>query len=172
MLESHDGLKIRAIEESDLPKMVEWRNSLDAQNTFYEYEPLSVAQQREWFKGYLQGKHGKLWIIDKGNIAVGTIGFHEIDGRNRNAKFGRFYINPDSRKKGYGKGAFQLILKYGFNHLNLLRIYLDTISLNEKAISLYKKFGFKVEGNLVKHIYKNGTYHDLIIMGLLKTDYK
>jgi UDP-4-amino-4,6-dideoxy-N-acetyl-beta-L-altrosamine N-acetyltransferase len=165
MLES-EKLKVRAIEEEDLPKMVDWRNSLDAQETFYEYEPLSVAKQREWFKEYLQGKHGKLWIIEVDGKAIGTIGFHEIDSRNSNAKFGRFYIDPDQRNNGYGLEALKLVLDYGFKHLNVNRIYLDTIASNKEAISLYEKLGFKVEGNLRKHIYKDGVYHDLMIMGL------
>ncbi len=171
MLESAK-LKVRAIEEEDLPKMVEWRNSLDAQKTFYEYEPLSLVRQREWFKEYLQGKHGKLWIISTSNKAVGTIGFHEIDFRNKNAKFGRFYIDSEHRKNGLGKEAFRLVLEYGFKHLNLERIWLDTIPDNKQAISLYESFGFNIEGELIGHIYKNGTYHNLIIMGLWKSDLK
>jgi len=171
MLES-EKLKVRAIEEEDLPKMVEWRNSLDAQKTFYEYEPLSIVKQREWFKEYLQGKHGKLWIIEVDNKAIGTIGFHEIDFRNSHAKFGRFYIEPDSRKQGYGREALKLIIEYGFNHLNLNRIWLDTINGNAQAIFLYKKFGFVIEGVLINHIYKDGTYCNLLIMGMCKADFK
>lgn len=46
------------------------------------------------------------------------------------------------------------------------QIELGVFSDNEKAIALYKKFGFEVWGN-VKNAFKlkDGTYQDEIIMG-------
>ena len=85
---------------------------------------------------------------------------------------GRFYIAENRRNNGFGQEALELIIEYGFKHLNLFKIYLDTLPDNKKVIKLYKKVGFKMEGSLTGHIYHNGTYHDLEFMGLFKKDWK
>jgi len=38
---------------------------------------------------------------------------------------------------------------------------------NEKAISLYKKLGFEIEGQLKNAVYIDGKYFDNYIMGLI-----
>ena len=40
-------IKLRAVEESDISKMVRWRNSPDVYEFFYEYEPLSEEEKTE-----------------------------------------------------------------------------------------------------------------------------
>ena len=100
--------------------------------------------------------------------AVNLEGGHGIDLQGT-AEFGRFMIPyAKHRGKGYGKKAIDLVLEYGFEHLNLHRIYLDTLESNTSAIGLYKKVGFKEEGRKKQHIYKNGKYFDLICMCILK----
>ena len=50
--------------------------------------------------------------------------------------------------------------------INLRKIYLIVFSNNERAISLYKKLGFKEESRLCRHVYKNGKYLDVINMAI------
>ena len=38
---------------------------------------------------------------------------------------------------------------------------------NAPAIHLYEKFGFAVEGQLRRAYYRDGVYHDNLVMGLL-----
>ena len=50
----------------------------------------------------------------------------------------------------------------------LHRIGLDVIADNKRAIQLYQKFGFKIEG-VKKDAYfgEDGKYHDELVMGLI-----
>jgi RimJ/RimL family protein N-acetyltransferase len=50
----------------------------------------------------------------------------------------------------------------------LHRIGLSVIVDNKRAINLYRKFGFKIEG-VMKDAYfgEDGKYHDELVMGLL-----
>jgi putative acetyltransferase len=47
------------------------------------------------------------------------------------------------------------------------RVELFVFVRNEPAIHLYETFGFAVEGRRRKAIYRNGEYHDDLIMALL-----
>ena len=43
---------------------------------------------------------------------------------------------------------------------------------NNDSIHLYRKIGFKDEGILRNHVYKNGEYLDSYVLGMLKKEYK
>lgn len=65
-----------------------------------------------------------------------------------------------------------LVLEYGFFELGLNKIYLYTISNNERARKVYLRNGFVHEGVLRKHYFCNGDYQDLWVMSILKNEWK
>ncbi len=170
MLNNKD-IDLRLLEVEDLYHLVKWRNK--SYEYFYEY-PFSNSGQQSWFEKYL--KSGDLLfmirLIGYNNRIIGSINLSKIDNRNRNAEFGRFFIDKKYRGKGYGKNAIIMILNYAFKHLNLHSVYLDTFKKNNtKVINFYEEIGFKQEGIKKEHIYKNGKYNDLICMRILKKEY-
>ena len=64
-----------------------------------------------------------------------------------------------------------LMIKHAFDALNLHKIYGGTI-LNTWASTLERVLGFISEGVLYSHVFKNGAYHDVYLIGLLKTNYE
>lgn len=67
--------------------------------------------------------------------------------------------------------AMKLLIDFIFNTININKIQLRVYSFNERAIKSYKKNGYIIEENLRQSIFRNGKYHDEIIMGLLREDY-
>ena len=63
------------------------------------------------------------------------------------------------------------MLKYAFEHLNLHKVFLRVYEYNERAIHVYEKCGFRMEGRLRKQRFKWGKYHDVLIMGILDEEY-
>jgi RimJ/RimL family protein N-acetyltransferase len=160
-------VQLRLIDHNDLEQIVKWRNSNF--EYFYEY-PLSMAKQPEWFELYLKS-NSLLFIIEGDDKKVGMVGISNIDHKNRHAEFGRFLIAPVHKGSGYGREALNLMLEYGFNYLNLNKIYLDTFEDSDSARTLYEAVGFKISGHKREHIFRE-KYHDLICMELMRKDYK
>ena len=102
---------------------------------------------------------------------IGTISLEKINYRNRSAELGIFIGDETYRGKGIGKEAIYLILDYGFNYLNLNSIQLSVLSFNERAITCYKKCGFKEAGRLRENYYLNGKYYDKILMDILRSEF-
>lgn len=73
-------------------------------------------------------------------------------------------VDKDYQSKGIGRALFNEILDLADNWLMLVRIELDVISDNEKAIALYKSLGFEIEGKKKYGIIKYGKYVDEYIM--------
>lgn len=64
------------------------------------------------------------------------------------------------------------LLNKAFNEYGLHRVYLTVFADNESAIHLYEKCGFIKEGQLRKHIYKDGKYVDWCLYGILAEEFK
>ena len=102
-----------------------------------------------------------------GNVKLGPI--HWI---HRRAMFGIMIGDKQSWGRGIGKEATRLIVEYGFMRLNLNRIYLGVFAEHESAIRCYQAVGFKAEGTFREEMFCDGTYHDRLCMGLLRSEYK
>lgn len=79
---------------------------------------------------------------------------------------GRKYMN-----KGYCTEAAKGIVKYGFEVMNLNRIFARHLGKNPASGKVMEKLGMKYEGLLRQHVKKWGEYEDLVHYGLLKDEY-
>lgn len=103
---------------------------------------------------------------------IGGCGLNDIDWKNRVTVVGIFIGNKEYWGKGYGTDAMDVLINFIFKEMNLNRIMLNVYSYNQRAIKSYEKAGFVKEGVLRQALYKNGAYHDEVVMGLLKEEYK
>lgn len=166
-------IQLRAIEYDDLPVLVAWRNNPQIYIYFYEHEPLSLMMQKVWFDKLIQRPDEKLWIIEKikGKQAIGMLGLRHIDWRNRNAELARVLILDSDRRSNLGSESVCLVMRYFFDHMNMNRLYCDTFAENKNAVLLYQKLGFKKEGVLRQHVFKEGGYSDVICLSILREEY-
>lgn len=73
--------------------------------------------------------------------------------------------------RGYGAESMNLLLRYAFTELNLQRMTLTVFAYNERAIRMYQKCGFKVEGIHREYLYREGRRWDLVSMGVLREEW-
>lgn len=102
---------------------------------------------------------------------IGGCGINKLDWKNSVATIGIFIGNEDYWSKGYGSDALNILIKFIFEQMNIHKIKLGVYSYNKRAIKCYEKCGFKKEGVLREELFRDGKYHDVIIMGILKDEY-
>ena len=51
-------------------------------------------------------------------------------------------------------------------------VYLEVLESNDRAIHVYERLGFRIDGRLRQRIFRNGTYEDSILMSLLRSEYE
>ena len=165
---------LRPLDEADLDRCLGWINDPEVISTLGRRFPMSATLEREWLTGqYKSEKALSLAIVVKdGDRHIGNCGFNDIDYVNRKAVFGILIGEKDQWGKGYGPEAARLIVDYGFNQLNLHRISLTVYSNNPRAIRSYEKVGFVHEGTLRESYFRDGHYHDTLIMTILKSEWK
>lgn len=102
---------------------------------------------------------------------IGSIGFFDIEWSNRVAWLGMGIGDRAYWGQGYGSEALSLALRYAFCELNLHRLSLSVIAHNARAIALYEKAGFRREGVFREYGERDGRRYDLILYGLLRTEW-
>lgn len=170
-------IRLRAIEREDLPRFVRWFNDPEVRRNLQLIVPLGLPQEEEWFKGILQRPVEEqplvIEIHQEGTwLPVGNAGFFSIRNSDRAAEIGISIGEKTCWDKGYGSEAVRLLLKFGFNELNLNRIFLRVYETNLRGIRSYEKAGFKVDGRLRQDRFMDGKYIDVFIMSVLKSEWK
>ena len=169
-----DRIYLRPLDaEADLDRCLHWINDPELQARIGRRHPMSRAQEQEWLADqYKREDHMNLAIVLKdGDRHIGNCGFNRIDFINRNAEFGILIAERDAWGKGYGPEAARLILKYGFEQFGLHRIWLWVFAFNQHAICAYEKAGFVQEGTRRGAYYRNGQFHDVLLMSVLQQEW-
>lgn len=73
-------------------------------------------------------------------------------------------VHSNSRGKGVGAALFEHVFEWASQN-KLHRIELTVIESNERALGLYKKMGFEVEGIRKNALFIDGQYVNEIYMG-------
>ena len=161
-------------DESNLEKMRSWRNNPEFRQYYREYRVLSRKDQIRWWKEkVLEDDSWQYFVvkpIDDSEKIIGFAGLTYIHPIYRTGEFAITIAESDYQRNGYGSDALRTLIRYGFEELNLNRIWCEVYS-NNSALDVYRHIGFKDEGVLRQTVYKNGKYLDSHILSMLKSDY-
>ncbi len=142
-----------------------------------KYMRFQVPKTIEEVKQFLVPQKGvkEIIILDIYHKAdkkvIGHIGLMFINWFNRNANI--FYLIGEREYWGCGLAskAINTMLNYGFEELNLHKIYAQVMDPNIASIRVLDKCGFTLEGTFKEEYYIDGVYHDLQRYRLLKTEW-
>ena len=164
--------KLRPIERSDLPKIQTWRNSQSLTKYFREYRLFSLDQKESWYDSMIKDNRFEFFIIEGEGKPLGVTGITYIDWVNRHADV-HFYIGDKNLwiDNAFSPEAFNLILDYGFDKLNLNKLWAEIYSIDKLKLKFFKDRGFSVDANLREHYFHNGKYHTSHLLSLLRNEY-
>ncbi|HBH90098.1 MULTISPECIES: GNAT family protein [Ponticaulis] len=167
---------LRAIEESDLEQLLAWRNDPRMRRFFREYRELNMTQQKSWFDAKVNNDPATRMfaIVDlETKELMGAAGLCYIDGINRNADFSIYlgiddlYIDED-----YAPDAGRVLLRYGFEELNLHKVWAEIYSIDKPKQQLFYELGFTREGVHRETHWTEGQWVDSLFYGLLAKDFR
>ena len=157
----------------DAPKYVKWMNDFKVTDGLNGSKNLiTLESEREWIEKNNKDGNFQFAIVKQENDElIGNCSLHNLDFINQRATVGIFIGDKENRGKGYGSEVLELLLSYGFNHLNLNNIMLAVYSFNNPAIACYKKVGFKEIGRRRDAYFKNNERYDEIFMDILRSEF-
>jgi len=172
---SDSPIYLRELEKKDLSQLNSWRNDkklLDQLGNNFLF--ISGAVDEVWFDNYLQSREKTVRlaiILKERDLYIGNVNLTSIHPINRSAEFSLMIGEEVYRGKGIGLLATRIMLQHAFEDRGLNRIHLDVLKENTAALKLYEKAGFKREGVKRQDIFKNGTFHDVVMMSQIKEEF-
>jgi diamine N-acetyltransferase len=163
---------LRAVERDDIKRLHELQRNVELMMLGDgQWQPEPLAGLEKDFDKHLSDEDKAWFVIEIDGKVVGDMGLHHRNRRSQVSAFGIGIYDPEYIGQGYGREAIALLLDWAFRIQNYERICLDTWATNERAIRCYKAVGFVEEGRLRRHLYFDGQYVDVVLMGLLRSEW-
>ena len=168
-------VRLREIERADLPVINRWRNDPEVVACLgANYAFVGREVDERWFEAYLSSRDRAVRLaitLEGADAPIGCVYLLDIHRINRSAEFAIMIGEKAHWSNGYGTHATKAALAHAFDDLNLNRVYLTVLADNPRAIRVYAKAGFRVEGRQREAVYKKCRYCDVISMAIIRTQY-
>ncbi len=129
MIELKNFIELNRYEQ----KMVlQWRNDPSIRKWMVSQEIIPLEDHIKFIKNLSHNKNTLWFLVKKNNQPIGVVNLKET-------KIGLFK-NPSL--KGVGADLLKVLIDYGLMLYDTLR--LEVFTTNTKAISLYRKYGFRI----------------------------
>ena len=167
-----DKVALRRLIPSDKFRLAELANNKKIWDNVRDYFPHPYTEEEaERFIEFTKQEDpvqtsGILW----GGDLVGVVGLvKRSDVYRKTAEIG-YWIGEPYWNRGIAPKAVSLIVDYGFNELDLLRIDAGVFEFNKASQRVLEKCGFEFEGVFKKSIIKNGQIWDEYRYGIIKKE--
>jgi len=160
----------------DLPRQCEFNNDIEVELAGGGDPPIPQSLERlqaefdqEAAKG---GRDGSVFAIEADGKFIGQCVLFNLNPHAQTCELGITIGDQEYWGRGYGRESINLLVEYGFQHRNLHKIWLEVHASNTRALRAYAACGFQEEGRLRSHVWSNGQYDDVVVMGLLRTEWQ
>ncbi|MCW8305405.1 GNAT family N-acetyltransferase [Acidiphilium sp. PA] len=110
------------------------------------------------------GPDNHLLVAEAGTELVGTASLNRHTGRRAHVAGLGISIADPWQGKGAGTALMSALIDLADNWLGLVRIELNVFTDNRRAIALYEKFGFMIEGRQRAYALRDGVLIDSLSM--------
>ena len=166
-------VKLRPLQMSDAERYVRWFADKQVVRYLLLQTGITIKEERKYIRNLSKQKnHFNFAIVNENGKHIGGSG-SSLYPRDKRANMGLVIGEKDEWGKGYAKEVLNLIINYVFRELKYNRLELSVDMGNIRALKVYKKVGFKLEG--VKKQYRwnliTKRLEDEGMMAILKKDW-
>jgi ribosomal-protein-alanine N-acetyltransferase len=167
-------LILRGLTEEDIPFLLDHFGKDEINRYDSDENVTTLEEAADVYRKYVAPRPHlfRLGLVMKATKdLIGTLGFYEIDRRNKRA-----IVAADLGKEYWGKGlmseALRALIRFGFREMGLNRIEASIDPRNVRSLRLVERCGFRKEGVFRQRYYYKGAFHDDVIYSLLKEEWK
>jgi RimJ/RimL family protein N-acetyltransferase len=101
---------------------------------------------------------------------LGEAVLSDLDPVNESCGYRIALAGPRVFGRGFGTEITRLVVAHALDTVGLHRVQLEVYAFNPRARAVYEKCGFRVEGRRRQVLLWEGERHDVVDMGILRTD--
>lgn len=161
---------LEPLREDDLLLVLGWRNTPEVRGNMYSSHEISIAEHMNWYQEAKNDPSRLYFTYSDEGHKLGVVYFTQLSAVKRMAFWG-FYAAPDA-PKGTGLKMEYAALEHAFSLLGLHKLNCEVIAFNRQVINMHKKTGFVEEGQFRDFHFDGATYHDVIRLGMLASEWE
>jgi RimJ/RimL family protein N-acetyltransferase len=158
---------LRAFEGDDAERCYRWMNDPNIVRTLKTRYPIAFQNESEWLDRAMNASHDQRhFAIERRDdrTHIGNASIHDIDWVSQTAWFGLFIGEPSAWNRGFGGDSIRTLARFAFDEMNLGKLRINVFDYNDRAKHVLEALGFVQEGCLRRDFYREGSYHDIVIL--------
>lgn len=164
--EMSDAETVTAAVSKNLCRLQEWMP--------WAVDDYSDANALDWIKrcrdGYAENGQFNALILLAGRF-IGTIGFHDLDLKNKHAAIG-YWIDQEYEGRGVITRCCRALIDYLFDSMELNRVQINCAVENRRSRAIPERLGFTLEGTLRQTEVLKDKSGNWAVYGLLKSEWE
>lgn len=146
--------------DEEVSRFIGWK-LMKTLNETREFIELMLKRESE-------GTHYYASIVLKSTQEViGTAMIFNLDQVANKAEIG-YVLDKGYWGNGYGSECVALMNQFGFESLNLHKLYASVVDANRSSARILEKNGYELEGRLKDHYFIENTYYDALLYGKIQ----
>lgn len=168
-------IELKPLSKEDVKPFYTWLNDEEAiKYSLSLFQRLTSKEQIDaWYKSLFveENTYNTGVFLKATGQLIGYAGISGLSKLNHSGEYFIFIGDKSQWGKGIGTKVTEEVVAYGFDVLQLNRIMLTVSELNYGGVKAYERAGFTIEGVLREACYRDGAYHDKIVMAILRSSY-
>ncbi|MGE0448478.1 MAG: GNAT family N-acetyltransferase [Dehalococcoidia bacterium] len=165
-------LTVRSVAPDEAPELIAYLNAISTESEFLGFSPgeltMTIEEERQFIErcGASPGAIAMAGFVDDSIVASLTflVGF-----KSRTRHLGELGMSVRQAFWGLGVGTAMAgtFIEWAHQEPSVTKVNLRVRTDNQRALAIYRRYGFSVEGTLRRDICVDGRYFDHYAMGLL-----
>ncbi|HEU4553299.1 MAG TPA: GNAT family protein [Chitinophaga sp.] len=164
-------LVIRPATTEDAPALLACFRQMTKETDFLLYtaveaQAMTVESEQAFIRSFGDNSRHLLLLAETGGEIVGSVTVRQSSFYKQRhlGEFG-IAIKHAYWNMGIGRRLMTAVMRWAAHHPEITVLYFSVMATNERAIQLYRNFGFTEHGRQPRGIYQpDGTYADLVLM--------
>ena len=165
-------IELRDLVWEDAERLFLWRREREVDRWMYQAAPTDYDLHLAWLNDMLGNPDKAGWIIEENGRPCGFLMLNGLADTQQRAQWGWFIGEADARGRGAGRAAQALGLDRAFFDFGLQKVWSEVLADNEAALKAQAAAGFRREGYLRRHGFKEGVFRDVILLAILVEEWK
>jgi UDP-4-amino-4,6-dideoxy-N-acetyl-beta-L-altrosamine N-acetyltransferase len=163
---------LRDLQDDDSVRLFEWRRDAEVDRWMRGLAPTDPEAHQAWFDGFRSDPERAGWIVTIDSQPCGWASLNRISEKNKRAEWVWYIGEPRARGRGAGRAAQALGLDRAFGQLGLEKVWSEVLADNEIALKAQAGAGFRREGYLRRHVWKDGRFQDVVLLSVLRNEWE
>ncbi|WP_208985388.1 UDP-4-amino-4,6-dideoxy-N-acetyl-beta-L-altrosamine N-acetyltransferase [Stappia sp. P2PMeth1] len=147
------------------------RNEPEIRNNMYGDHLISPEENESWLSNLSTRTDRVFFAVIYQGAVIGGASFINIDQNNRRAEWG-FHLTSRVSGRGIGSALEFMFLDEAFERRGFEKLNCEVIEWNDAVVRMHKKFGFQAEGVRRRHLFRNGKFHDTVLLGITREEWR